>query len=99
MASTQSTSTDSQRLNATIAPSLQRLREHKAQILAIFKQHGCFDVRVFGSVVRGDATAESDIDFLCDYDLEKTSGFFPGGLILNCRARRLPGLFGGCGFP
>jgi len=81
MASTQSTSTDNQALNSEIAPSLQTLREHKSQILSIFNQHGCFDVRVFGSTVRGDSTAESDIDFLCDYDLDKTPGFFPGGLI------------------
>jgi len=73
----------SQTLNSHIAPSLQMLREQKEQILSIFKQHSCFDVRVFGSVVRGESTAESDIDFLCDYDLEKTSGFFPGSLIAD----------------
>ena len=36
------------------------------QILALADQHGVSNVRVFGSVVRGEATVESDIDFLVD---------------------------------
>jgi uncharacterized protein len=40
-------------------------------------------VRVFGSVARGEATEESDIDFLVDYDLEKISPWFPSGLLLD----------------
>lgn len=81
MASIKSTLVASQKVNSGLVPSLQALREQKEKILSIFKQHGCFDVRVFGSVVRGESTVDSDIDFLCDYDLEKTSGFFPGGLV------------------
>ena len=38
-------------------------------------------MRVFGSVVRGEDTPESDIDFLIDYDLEKITPWFPVGLI------------------
>lgn len=38
-------------------------------------------MQVFGSVVRGDETPESDIDFLIDYDLEKITPWFPVGLI------------------
>jgi len=38
-------------------------------------------VRVFGSVVRGEANQNSDIDFLIDYDIEKTTSWFPVGLI------------------
>jgi len=40
-------------------------------------------VRVFGSVARGEATPESDIDLLVDYDLEKITPWFPGGLLLD----------------
>jgi len=40
-------------------------------------------VRVFGSVARGEATAESDVDFLIDYDLQKTTPWFPSGLMLD----------------
>lgn len=36
------------------------------QILELARQHGVSNVRVFGSVVRGEATPESDIDFLVD---------------------------------
>jgi len=38
-------------------------------------------VRVFGSVARGEDTPESDIDLLIDYDIEKTTPWFPVGLI------------------
>ncbi|MEB3338216.1 MAG: nucleotidyltransferase family protein [Leptolyngbyaceae bacterium] len=45
------------------------------------QKHGAYNVRVFGSVARGEATEKSDIDFLIDYDLEKISAWFPVGLI------------------
>jgi len=38
-------------------------------------------VRIFGSVARGEDTLESDIDLLIDYDIEKTTPWFPVGLI------------------
>lgn len=40
-------------------------------------------MRVFGSVARGEETPTSDIDFLIDYDLSKTSPWFPGGLLMD----------------
>lgn len=36
----------------------------RAEILRIAAQHKAFDVRVFGSVARGEATPTSDVDFL-----------------------------------
>lgn len=60
---------------------LETLREKRSQILEIAAKHGAFNVRVFGSVVRGEETPESDIDFLIDYDLEKITPWFPVGLI------------------
>ena len=44
-------------------------------------RHGAFNVRVFGSVARGEETQSSDIDFLVDYDLQKISPWFPVRLI------------------
>lgn len=38
-------------------------------------------MRVFGSVARGEATEDSDIDFLVDYELEKITPWFPVSLI------------------
>jgi hypothetical protein len=56
------------------------LAEKRSQILEIAARQGAFDVRVFGSVARGEATVDSDVDFLVDYDLEKITPWFPGGL-------------------
>jgi uncharacterized protein len=60
---------------------LDVLRAKRSQILEIAARHGALNVRVFGSVVRGEETPESDIDFLIDYDLEKVSPWFPVRLI------------------
>ncbi len=62
---------------------LDTLREQREEILQIAASHGAFNVRVFGSVVRGEETSESDIDFLIDYDQERTTPWFPGGLLMD----------------
>ena len=59
------------------------LAEKRAQILEIAAQHGAYNVRVFGSVARGEATINSDVDFLVDYDLSRISPWFPGGLLVD----------------
>jgi uncharacterized protein len=59
------------------------LADKRAQILAIAAQHGAYNVRVFGSVARGEATEDSDVDFLIDYQLEKITPWFPAGLMLD----------------
>jgi uncharacterized protein len=53
----------------------------KEKIKSIAAQHGAFNVRVFGSVARGQADRDSDLDLLVDYDLAKTSPWFPVRLI------------------
>ncbi|MEW5873847.1 MAG: nucleotidyltransferase family protein [Candidatus Zixiibacteriota bacterium] len=45
---------------------LDSLREKREAILRIAAEHGARNVRVFGSVARGDATGQSDIDFLVE---------------------------------
>ena len=59
------------------------LKQQRSQIIALAEKHGAYNVRVFGSVARGEATEDSDIDFLVDYDLEKITPWFPGGLLLD----------------
>ncbi|MBK4729625.1 nucleotidyltransferase domain-containing protein [Oxynema sp. CENA135] len=59
------------------------LHDRRGEILAIAEKHGAYNVRVFGSVARGEARADSDIDFLVDYDLEKITPWFPGELLLD----------------
>ena len=42
------------------------LREKRDDILRIAARHGASNVRIFGSVARGEADEKSDIDFLVD---------------------------------
>lgn len=53
----------------------------KAKIKEIAAKHGAFNVRVFGSVARGQADRNSDLDLIVDYDLDKISPWFPVRLI------------------
>ena len=58
------------------------LREKRAEILRIAARHGAGNVRVFGSVARGQAGPDSDVDLLIDIAGELTP-WFPGGLIAD----------------
>jgi predicted nucleotidyltransferase len=40
------------------------IQSRKEQILSLARKNGAYDVRVFGSVARGEARPDSDIDFL-----------------------------------
>ncbi|MCL4878427.1 MAG: nucleotidyltransferase family protein [Anaerolineae bacterium] len=40
----------------------------REDILRLAQQHKAYNVRVFGSVARGEATDDSDIDFLVDFE-------------------------------
>ena len=44
--------------------TLDSLRNRREELLAIAARHGATDVRVFGSVVRGEDADASDVDFL-----------------------------------
>jgi uncharacterized protein len=59
------------------------LADQREQILAIADRHGAYNVRVFGSVARGEARIDSDVDFLIDYQLDKITPWFPAGLMLD----------------
>ena len=67
-------------------PILQHLQQKKSQILAIAEHHGAYNLRIFGSVARGEATPTSDIDILIDYDLDRITPWFPAGLKLDLEA-------------
>ena len=45
---------------------LAQVRLSRDAILALAERHGARDIRIFGSVVRGEAGPESDIDFLVE---------------------------------
>jgi len=54
-------------------------------ILRIAAKHGVQRIRVFGSVARGEAGPQSDVDFLVDVG-PRHSPFFPGGLVADLEA-------------
>jgi hypothetical protein len=62
--------------------ALDTLRARKEQIHAVAAKHGAGNVRVFGSVARGDARPESDVDLLIDV-VGPTTPWFPGGLLVD----------------
>ena len=58
----------------------QRIREHRDEILRVAARHGAGNVRLFGSVARGEDTPESDVDLLVDVTGD-TTPWFPGSLV------------------
>jgi uncharacterized protein len=60
----------------------QLLKEKRKEILKIAAKHGARNVRIFGSVARGEAGESSDIDILVEVG-ESPSPWFPGGLIAD----------------
>lgn len=60
----------------------QFLHDKRNDIRAIAAKHGAYNIRIFGSIVRGEAGPDSDIDFLVDAG-PNTSSWFPAGLILD----------------
>jgi len=48
-------------------PTLAMLRARRGEILALADQYGAYNVRVFGSVARGEATPTSDVDLLVNF--------------------------------
>jgi len=58
------------------------LKEKREEILRTASKHGARNVRVFGSVARGEARPDSDVDLLVEVGPDRTP-FFPGGLIAD----------------
>lgn len=56
--------------------------DKREEILAIAAKHGASRVRVFGSVAKGTADADSDIDFLVELEPGR-SLFDLGGLLMD----------------
>ena len=71
------TAGDRARAGMTTADLLQPKRD---EILRIAQRHGARDVRVVGSVARGEASDQSDVDLLAS-TTEHTSPWFPAALL------------------
>ena len=67
---------------------LTELRQKKAEVAALASRFGARNLRVFGSVVRGEDRSDSDVDLLVEFE--------PGrGLFAQSRLmRELEGLLG-----
>ncbi|MBN2019259.1 MAG: nucleotidyltransferase family protein [Sedimentisphaerales bacterium] len=61
---------------------MHQLIEKRDDIRAVASKHGASNIRVFGSVARGEARPDSDIDFLIEAG-PNTSSWFPAGLIID----------------
>jgi len=60
------------------------LKEKRDEILRIAAKHGARNVRVFGSVVLGEARPDRDVDFLVDMEPGRTL-LDMGGLLMDIR--------------
>lgn len=58
------------------------LKEHRENILSIAAKHGAQNVRVFGSVVRGENGPRSDVDFLVEMESGR-SLLDMGGMLMD----------------
>ncbi len=81
---TKSPSVDTlRRLERSLSPLPgQVLTERRDAVISLLGRHRASDVRVFGSVARGEDTFDSDIDLLVDFD-EDASVFDAGGLLAD----------------
>jgi uncharacterized protein len=61
---------------------LEGLRQRRKEILEAAARRGARNIRVFGSVARGEADPESDIDFLVEFEPGR-SLFDQGGLLMD----------------
>lgn len=66
----------------------ESLKERREEILLVAAQYGASRVRVFGSVARGDASMDSDVDLLVQFE--------PGATLLRHAAlvRKLKNIIG-----
>ncbi|MXY89033.1 MAG: nucleotidyltransferase family protein [Gammaproteobacteria bacterium] len=58
------------------------IENHRAEILSMAERYGLRDVRVFGSMARGDANETSDVDLLVTLPPDQT-GLALGGLLMD----------------
>ncbi len=61
------------------------LKDRREDILRIAAQHGAHNVRVFGSIARGEARPDSDVDLLVEMESGR-SLLDLGGLLMDLQA-------------
>jgi predicted nucleotidyltransferase len=58
------------------------IQKRRDEIIAIAKRYGASDIRIFGSVARGDASEGSDVDLIVRFEPGR-SLFDHGGLVMD----------------
>ena len=58
------------------------LKAKREEIIEIARKHGAYNLRIFGSLARGEGNEQSDIDFLVEVD-PVHSPWFPAGLVAD----------------
>jgi uncharacterized protein len=58
--------------------------KYRQEIIGIAKRYGASDIRIFGSVARGDASDSSDVDFVVRFEPGR-SLFDQGGMLMDLR--------------
>ena len=61
------------------------LKKNREEILRIASRYGAYNVRIFGSVARGEADDQSDVDILVDIESGR-SLLDLGGLLMDLEA-------------
>lgn len=62
----------------------EEIFRRRDEILSLAKQYGAHNVRIFGSVARGDAAETSDLDIVVSFEPGR-SLFDHGGLLMDLR--------------
>jgi predicted nucleotidyltransferase len=60
------------------------IMKHRGQIMEIADRYGAFDIRLFGSVARGDTDEASDLDLIVRFQPNR-SLLDHGGLLMELR--------------
>lgn len=60
------------------------IESHRSQLRALATHYGLSSIRVFGSMARGDASSNSDIDLLVEGQ-KALSGFSLGALLMDAQ--------------
>lgn len=61
------------------------IESHRQELIALMDRHGFSNLRVFGSMARGDCDEQSDVDLLVDVP-EETSALTMVGIEIELRA-------------
>ncbi len=65
-------------------PTKGEILSRRDEIIAVAKRYGASNLRIFGSVARGDVNETSDVDFLVHFEAGR-SLFDQGGLLMDLR--------------